>query len=70
MVRNKFKKGELAHRLVLDEKHRIISEEIVTITDVYSDYKSQFGPYPELYEITRPNGEIKRGFLPHGLNKI
>ncbi len=68
-MKPKFKKGELAHRMVLAEGI-VVGEEIVTITDIYSDYKSQFGPYPELYEITRPNGQVVRGCLPHGLTKL
>lgn len=67
---SKFRRGELAHRLILDHMGRVAGEEIVTITDVYADYTSQFGPYPELYEITRPTGETLRGYLPHGLTKV
>jgi hypothetical protein len=66
----KFRKGDLAHRLILDPLGRVVGEEVVTISDVYSDMGSRFGPYPELYEITRPNGEVSRGYLPHGLRKI
>jgi hypothetical protein len=67
----KFHKGELAHRPIIDPfTTKVIGREIVTITDVYSDYNSRFGNYPELYEITRPNGEVMRGFLPHGLDKV
>ena len=66
---NKFKEGELATHHVLDRKGRVIRTEIVTITRVYSDYSSQFGPYPELYEITHPDGRTTKGWLPHGLGK-
>lgn len=66
----KFKKGELAIRYLLNKNLRIVGSELITITDIYSDYKSKFGPYPELYEITTPKGNIHRGYLPHGLIKL
>ncbi len=28
------------------------------------------GPYPELYDVKWDNGEIKEGYLPHGIENI
>lgn len=69
-MKPKFKKGELAHHLILDRFGRVVGEEIVTITDIYSALNTRFGDYPELYEITNGEGVVTRGLLPHGLTKI
>jgi hypothetical protein len=51
------------------------SWKIGIIIDKYSEPQTKcsetiLGPYPELYKVRWNNGEIEKGFLPHGLIKI
>lgn len=65
--RTKFRVGDLVSRPknVYDSTSTLLHG---TITRVYSDTRSRFGPYPELYEVTWADGRAEKGFLPHGLN--
>lgn len=64
---NKFKLGDRVTRLtnVYDPKSKLMHGEII---EVYSDYKSKFGPYPELYVVRWDDKTENRGYLPHGLD--
>ena len=64
----KFQLGSLVSRRknVFDPKSKLLHG---IVTEIYSDYTSLQGPYPELYEVTWSNGMIERGFLLHGLDK-
>ena len=63
-----FTVGERVKRLedVYKPKSRMM---FGVVTKKYSDYESQFGPYPELYEVQWDDGKIGKGYLPHGLHK-
>jgi hypothetical protein len=37
------------------------------VIERYRDLVSALGPYPELYAVRWDDGQIERGFLPHGL---
>ena len=65
----KFKIGDQVTRLsdVYDDKSKRM---FGRITMIYQDYKSQFGPYHELYVVLWSDGTESRGYLPHGLNKV
>ena len=34
---------------------------------VYSNYGTEFGDYPELYDVKWDSGIVGKAFLPHGL---
>ena len=42
-------------------------EKFGTVTEIYSDYESRFGPCPELYRVRWDDGTESGGYLPHGL---
>jgi hypothetical protein len=65
----KFKTGDLVcrRRDVFDDHSPFM---FGTVTEVYSDYDSPYGPYPELYEVTWDGGKVVRSYLPHGLNSV
>ena len=39
------------------------------VVAAYSDFDNRFGSYPELYDVEWDSGEIKMGYLPHGIAK-
>ena len=68
MRMNRFQVGDRVVRRVnvYDESSRLMHG---LVSRIYSDYDSQFGSYPELYEVAwdhKPG--VSSGFLRHGLD--
>lgn len=63
----KFNVGDRVERLidVFDQSSRLMRGSVV---ECYSDYRSRFGPYPELYAVTWDHDGYRKGYLPHGLD--
>jgi hypothetical protein len=68
----KFKLNDRVSRLenVFDQKSKLKHGRIVKVYSqkAYRAGGIVLGPYPELYDVKWSEGNIERGFLPHGLN--
>lgn len=54
------------HSNVMDLTSRLMRGRVIR---VYSD-TSQFGHYPELYDVEWDHGKTDGGYLPHGLSPL